>query len=69
MSVLGNPKYSFGDLLEFKTQHMSEAKRGRVEIVDAWGTFEQNSQPSYDIYVSEENCLYKHIVEGDCTLV
>ncbi|CQR25848.1 hypothetical protein BN1356_02195 [Streptococcus varani] len=69
MSILGKPKYTFEDCLEFKNQYMPEAKRGQVQIVDAWGTFGQTNQPSYDIYVPEENCLYKHIVEEACRLV
>lgn len=34
-----------------------------IEIIDAFGTFEDNSDVSYDIMVAEENCLYKHIRE------
>lgn len=34
-----------------------------IQIVDAYGTFEQDDEPSYDICVEEENCLYKHIRE------
>lgn len=36
-----------------------------IQIVDAYGTIEQEDEPSYDICVEEENCLYKHIREPD----
>lgn len=34
-----------------------------IYIIDKYGTFEDNSDVSYDILVKEENCLYKHINE------
>lgn len=34
---------------------------GVVEIIDPRGTFEQNEEPSYDLYNREDNTLYKHI--------
>lgn len=36
-------------------------KKGMIVIVDAHGTFENPNIPSYDIYVEEENMLYKHV--------
>lgn len=65
------PKYDYGDVLVF---HMNEVKNwdgetvleeqdieGVVEIVDRNGTFEQNEEPSYDLYNKERNTLFKHI--------
>lgn len=40
-------------------------KRGRVYAVDAFGTVEQSEEPSYDIMVEEDKCLYKHICESE----
>lgn len=40
-----------------------DEKCGMIQIVDAYGTFEQEDEPSYDICVEEENCIYKHIRE------
>lgn len=36
-----------------------------IQIVDVYGTIEQEDEPSYGICVEEENCLYKHIRETD----
>lgn len=48
-----------GDKVTFRCG--DETKEGVVCIVDAHGTFEQPSIPSYDILVEEENMLYKHV--------
>jgi hypothetical protein len=40
-----------------------DEKCGMIQIVDAYGTFEQEDEPSYDICVEEENCIYKQIRE------
>lgn len=42
-----------------------DEKCGMIQIVDVYGTFEQDDEPYYDICVEEENCLYKHIRETD----
>ena len=63
MPVLGKPKYTYKDLVRF---HYADCeKQGKIWVVDAYGTFEQGEEPSYDIYVEEDNCLYKHICESD----
>lgn len=59
---LGFPKYKIGDMVTFRINR--ETKVGKVSIVDAYGTFGQNEEPSYDIYVKEEGCLYKHFRES-----
>lgn len=58
--MLGNPKYRQGQIVTFLTPTMKE---GIIEIVDVYGTFEDNTDVSYDILVPNENCLYKHINE------
>ena len=60
--MLGRPKYTYEDVVKFKISGREIV--GKVYIVDAYGTFDQDSQPSYDIIVDEENFLYKHIPES-----
>ena len=60
--MLGNPKFSIYDLVRFKLDDGIE-RQGLVYVVDAYGTFEQNEDVSYDIMVTSENCLYKHVKE------
>ena len=56
--VLGRPKYTYNDTVEFNWGE-DFTKVGQVHVVDAYGTFEQSSEPSYDVLVEEDNCLYK----------
>lgn len=62
--ILGKPKYRWGDMVEWAWGPDGK-KTGKVENVDAYGTFEQNIEPSYDIFVEDENCVYKHICESE----
>lgn len=57
----GNPKYQYGNLVKFELN--GEIKEGTIHIIDKYGTFEDDSDVSYDILVGNENCLYKHINE------
>ena len=57
----GNPKYQYGNLVKFELD--GEIKEGTIYIIDKYGTFEDDSDVSYDILVGNENCLYKHINE------
>lgn len=59
----GHPKYQYGNLVKFELN--GEIKEGIVYIIDKYGTFEDDSDVSYDILVKNENehCLYKHINE------
>lgn len=54
-------KIKRNDMVIFKIG--DDEKCGMIQIVDAYGTFEQEDEPSYDICVEEENCIYKHIRE------
>lgn len=63
VSYVGQPKYKWRDCVRFEIG--DKRLEGVIEIVDAWGTFEQNEEPSYDILCKEENCLYKHILESE----
>lgn len=57
----GHPKYQYGNLVKFELD--GEIKEGTIYIIDKYGTFEDDSDVSYDILVGNENCLYKHINE------
>ena len=55
------PRYNRGDKVRFKVGD-DTAYVGVIEIIDAYGTFEQDEEPSYDIFVQgNPGCLYKHI--------
>lgn len=60
--MLLKAKYNYGDMVKFKNN--DEIKFGKIEVVDSNVTFFQQEEPSYDIMVSEEQCLYKHIKES-----
>lgn len=61
-------KYKWGQKVRFPFR--DAMKEGYIEIVDAFGTFEQKEEPSYDIMVYPDDCLYKHVRESmiECTL-
>jgi hypothetical protein len=61
--MLGKPKYKVGETVKFIAG--ARVKEGKIEIVDAWGTFYTKSDVSYDIMVEKDNMLYKHITEKD----
>lgn len=63
ISVPGRPRFRREEYVVFKWRE--EEKHGKITGIDAFGTFEQSEEPSYDVYVEEENCIYKHIVESD----
>lgn len=59
--MVGNPKYKIGDNVSFTLEN--EIKQGEIYIVDKYGTFEDDSDVSYDIFVKSDNVLYKHVKE------
>lgn len=59
---LGYPKYKHKETVSFLVE--GKLKIGYVEYIDPYETFEQDEEPSYDIYVASENCLYKHFRES-----
>lgn len=66
---IGQPKYSTTDSVLFHLVDRSGNhifREGTIRVVDAFGTIEQQEEPSYDIAVIEndEVCLYKHIRES-----
>lgn len=65
IQMLGQPKYKRGDTVSFEMR--GEVVAGEVYIVDAYGTFEQNEEPSYDVMIVQdhsEKCLVKHVRES-----
>lgn len=61
--MLGIPKFKVDDLVRFSPLQGME-RDGVIEVVDKWGTWENDCEVSYDIFVDEENMLYKHIPES-----
>jgi len=64
--MLGKPKYKLGDNVSFKIDN--ETYNGYIYIIDKYGTWDDNSDVSYDIIVNnwgekKEECLFKHITE------
>ena len=61
--MLGKPKYHYGETVKFLSG--DDLKTGEIEIIDPYGTFYQSEEPSYDVMIKVENCLYKHIRESN----
>ena len=68
-SHIGYPKYEHGDVVRFsydRGKGMIAIYEGTIVIVDAYGTIEQNEEPSYDILTIQKGkeCLCKHVRES-----
>ena len=61
--MIGKPKYSYDDIVTFEID--GKLVKGYVYIIDIYGTFEDDSEVSYDIMDDVNKVLYKHIRE-DC---
>ena len=64
--MIGHPKYNYGDKVKFTLDNITYS--GTIYIIDRFGTFEDNSDVSYDIMVEDwgpkhKECLFKHITE------
>ena len=67
---IGHPKYFLGDSVRFHLMISGgnyKIKDGVICVVDAFGTVEQQEEPSYDIEIIENgnSCLCKHIRESE----
>lgn len=62
--IPGKPKYKLGQTVMFKAPGDIYAE-GTIEIVDSYGTFFQNEEPSYDIMC--ENYAYKALAFDEKT--
>ncbi len=70
--MLGHPKYSYKDIVRFKTTNYDDFVHGKkpreafcigvIVIVDAYGTSEQKEEVSYDIEIPGV-VLEKHVTE------
>lgn len=71
--MLGKPKFKLDDKVKFDIKYKDKTYTlfGTIYIIDAYGTFEQNEEVSYDIMVKEGDfpielpCLFKHIRESE----
>lgn len=59
--MVGKPKFKHGDVVEFIID--GNKKQGVIAIIDRFGIFMDDSEVYYDIFIEEENMLYKHIKE------
>ena len=63
--MMKEPDYKLWDTVKFNAGYpIMDIHEGVVYVVDRYGTFGQSEEPSYDIMVESENCLYKHIRES-----
>lgn len=64
--MIGKPKFEYGQMVRFTISDQEGnvlEKIGTISIIDRYGTFFDTSDVSYDIFVEDENCLYKHNTE------
>lgn len=61
----GKPKFKVNDWVSFNWK--GKEIEGEVWVVDAYGTFFQTKEPSYDVFSPKENMLYKHMEESCLT--
>jgi hypothetical protein len=59
--MLGKPQFTTDDVVRFRIADRTLI--GTIAVVDEYGTWEDASDVSYDIMVTPENTLYKHIPE------
>ena len=65
--MVGKPKFKQDEevLFTFPMEEGIRTLKGTIYIIDAYGTFFDDSDVSYDILVEEMNTLFKHIPEKD----
>lgn len=63
--MIGKPKFKVSDWVSFNWE--GKEIEGEVWIVDAYGTFFQTKEPSYDVFSPKECMLYKHMEESCLT--
>lgn len=66
IQCIGRPKYRKGEMVLFYIDDGEEKREcyGGIAIVDAYGTFEQAREVSYDIR-GVDGVLYKHVLESE----
>lgn len=77
-NVLGRPYFKLEDEVGFYLIPYKETEKkfftGKVYIIDRYGTFDQDEEPSYDIMVEDYNgtgepCLVKHVRQSECYIL
>ena len=77
-NIAGQPYFKYEDKVGFYLTPYKETEQkffvGKVYIIDKWGTFGQNDEPSYDIMVEDYNgtgqpCLVKHVRQSSCYIL
>lgn len=65
--MVGKPKFKQDEevLFAFPMEEGMRTLKGTIYIIDAYGTFFDDSDVSYDILVEEMNTLFKHVPEKD----
>lgn len=64
--MIGEPKFNYKDRVYFHIEGEDNKLKkvyGEIYIIDKYGTFFDDSDVSYDVYVPEHDALYKHIPE------
>ena len=69
LTMKGFPKYKIGDKIhfEFTIEDKKYSEDGEVVVVDKYGTFEDDSDVSYDIRL-KDGSWWKHISEKHVSL-
>jgi DNA-directed RNA polymerase subunit E'/Rpb7 len=65
--MIGKPKFKKAEWVKFEWR--GEIIEGEIWQVDAYGTFFQTKEPSYDIFSPKKNMLYKHMEESCVTKI
>ena len=64
--MIGEPKFNYKDQVYFHIEGEDNKPKklyGEIYIIDAYGTFFDDSDVSYDVYVPDQDIIYKHIPE------
>lgn len=77
-NIAGKPLFDYEDKVGFYITPYGGTEPiffiGKIYIIDRWGTFEQNEEPSYDIMVENydgtgKSALFKHIRQSSCYIL
>ena len=62
--MIGKPKYKLGDVVTFSFVSNGPQRTGTIVVVDAFGTWTDDSDVCYDICCENEG-WFKHVPEYD----
>lgn len=65
------PKFDYYDVVKTNIDIFNDNSvvEGLIFIIDRNGTFEQNEEVSYDVFVINKNLLIKHVRESQLSFV